>query len=85
MPFGICSWIVFGFIVGLIARAIMPGEQRMGFLRTTGLGIGGSFVGGAIASLLMGRGFHFHPADFIGAVIGAMILLFFFGRERRST
>ena len=37
--------VIVGFVVGLIARAIMPGVQHMGFIATTLLGIGGSFVG----------------------------------------
>jgi len=82
---GICGWIVFGFLAGLVARAILPGEQEMGFVKTTLLGVGGSFVGGAIASLLFGHPiWHFHPSGFIGAVIGAALLLIFFGRDRRS-
>ena len=43
--------IIVGFIVGLIARAIMPGMQHLGFIATTLLGIGGSIVGGLIARL----------------------------------
>jgi uncharacterized membrane protein YeaQ/YmgE (transglycosylase-associated protein family) len=40
------SWyIIVGFVVGLIARAIMPGAQHLGFVLTTLLGIGGSIVG----------------------------------------
>lgn len=80
---GICGWLVFGFLAGLVARALFPGDQPMGFVRTTLLGVGGSFVGGAIASLLFGHPlWHLHPAGFIGAVIGAFLLLVFFGRER---
>jgi uncharacterized membrane protein YeaQ/YmgE (transglycosylase-associated protein family) len=79
---GICGWIVFGFLAGLVARALMPGEQPMGFVKTTVLGVGGSFVGGAIASLLFGHPVtHLHPAGFIGAVIGSVLLLVVFGRE----
>ena len=48
----IVSWIVFGFLVGLIARAIYPGSQPMGLLMTTVLGVVGSFVGGTIANLV---------------------------------
>lgn len=71
-----CGWIVFGFFAGLVARAILPGEQKMGFIRTTLLGIAGSFVGGAIAALLYGNNlFAFQPSGFIGAVVGAIILL----------
>lgn len=81
---GLCGWIVFGFLAGLVARAFFPGEQKLGFIHTTLLGVGGSFVGGAISSLLMGHPlFHFHPSGFIGAVIGAIVLLAVFGRPRR--
>lgn len=83
---GLCGWIVFGFLVGLIARAIMPGTQRMGFLRTTLLGIGGSFAGGLIFSLLRGGdpfGRVLVPASFIGSIIGALLLLFLFGRTQQ--
>ena len=82
----ICGWIVFGFLAGLVARAIFPGEQQMGFVRTTLLGVGGSFVGGAVASLIFGHSFgHFHPSGFIGAVIGAILLLVVLGRDRRRS
>jgi len=43
--------IIVGFIIGLIARAIMPGVQGMGFIMTTLLGVGGSIVGGLIGRL----------------------------------
>ncbi len=80
---GVCGWIVFGFLAGLVARALFPGEQPMGFVRTTLLGVGGSFLGGAIASVLFGHPiWHLHPSGFIGAVIGSLLLLAFFGRER---
>ena len=48
--------ILIGFIVGLIARAVMPGMQHMGFWMTALVGIGGSFVGGMLARLLKTRG-----------------------------
>ena len=48
------SWIVIGFIVGLVARAIMPGRQSLGFVKTTGLGIAGALVGGLISWLFTG-------------------------------
>jgi uncharacterized membrane protein YeaQ/YmgE (transglycosylase-associated protein family) len=64
----------------------LPGDQPMGFIRTTLLGVGGSFVGGAIASLLYGHPiWHLHPSGFIGAVIGSVLLLVLFGRERSRT
>jgi len=64
--------IIIGFIVGLIARAIMPGVQHLGFVATTLLGIGGSIVGGLIARLFSkpAPGSSFHPAGLIMSIIG---------------
>lgn len=73
---GILLFIVFGLVVGLLARAIMPGEQRMGILMTTGLGVAGSFIGGFLASLFTDhRITDLHTAGLIGSVIGAIALL----------
>ncbi len=74
--------IVIGFIVGLIARAVMPGMQHLGFIATTLLGIGGSILGGLIARLFSKPepGSSFHPAGFIMSIIGALILLFIWGK-----
>jgi uncharacterized membrane protein YeaQ/YmgE (transglycosylase-associated protein family) len=70
--------IIVGFIVGWLARAVMPGAQHLGFIYTTLLGIGGSIVGGLIARLFSkpAPGSAFHPAGFIMSIIGAIILLF---------
>jgi uncharacterized membrane protein YeaQ/YmgE (transglycosylase-associated protein family) len=86
---GIIAWIVFGFIVGLIARALVPGRQRMGFILTTLLGIAGSIVGGLVATGLAGGSpREMHPVGFLGSLIGAIVLLLigiFATRSRRST
>ena len=74
--------IIVGFVVGLIARAILPGVQHLGFIMTTLLGIGGSILGGLIARLFSkpAPGSAFHPAGFILSIIGAIILLWIWGR-----
>lgn len=73
---GIIAWIVFGFIVGLIARAVVPGRQGMGFILTTVLGIAGSLIGGLVASAISGgSATGFQPSGFIGSLIGAVVLL----------
>ena len=46
------SWIVTGFLVGLLARAIVPGRQSLGFVLTVVLGVVGAFVGGMISSAI---------------------------------
>ncbi len=75
---GIIGMIVVGFIVGLIARAIMPGEQKFGFILTVILGIVGSvvagYLGGAMGFYQPGEG-----AGWIGSIIGAIIVLFIYG------
>lgn len=70
--------IVVGFVIGLVARAVMPGEQKLGLILTTVLGIVGSVVAGylgqAIGLYQAGQG-----AGFIGSVVGALIVLFGYG------
>jgi uncharacterized membrane protein YeaQ/YmgE (transglycosylase-associated protein family) len=66
-------WIVFGFFVGLIASALHPGEEPVGCLPTIGIGIGGSFIGGAI-NWMLGLGNHpFHPSGFLMSIVGGII------------
>jgi uncharacterized membrane protein YeaQ/YmgE (transglycosylase-associated protein family) len=69
-------FIVFGFIVGLLARAIMPGRQGMGMVMTTVLGVVGSLLGGFIASALSDvEPTRIHAAGFIGSILGALLVL----------
>lgn len=79
-------YIIVGFFAGLIARAIMPGDQHLGLTLTTLLGIGGSLVGGLIGRLFSkpAPGSAFHPAGLILSIIGALILLFIWGQLRPS-
>ena len=73
---GIIAWIVFGFIIGLLARAIVPGRQHMGFIMTTLLGVAGSLIGGLVANAITGGSMsEMHGAGFIGSLIGAVLLL----------
>jgi uncharacterized membrane protein YeaQ/YmgE (transglycosylase-associated protein family) len=66
--------IVIGFIVGLLAKLVMPGKDPGGFIVTTALGIAGSLLAsyGGRALGLYGSG---EAAGFIGAFLGAIILL----------
>jgi len=71
-------YVIVGFIIGLIARALMPGAQHLGFIATVILGIVGSFVGGLLGSLISRprEGSYFHPAGFLMSIVGALIVLF---------
>jgi len=69
--------LVVGFIVGLIARAVLPGIDTMGIIATTLVGIVGSIIGGLIGRAISQPepGSKFHPAGFIMSIVGAIILL----------
>jgi len=69
---------VIGFVVGLIARAILPGTQSLGIILTAVLGIAGAFLAG-FAGQAMGLYTPGQPAGFIASVIGAIVLLFIVG------
>lgn len=72
----ILFFILFGLIVGLLARAIMPGKQSMGLLATALVGIAGSFLGGFIGNLAYHRPFlEPHSSGLIGSILGALIVL----------
>jgi uncharacterized membrane protein YeaQ/YmgE (transglycosylase-associated protein family) len=78
---GIILFIIFGFVIGLLARAILPGRQSMGLIATTLLGIAGSFIGGFLASLVThDRITDLHTAGVIGSIVGAILLLVVAGR-----
>jgi uncharacterized membrane protein YeaQ/YmgE (transglycosylase-associated protein family) len=73
----IVTWIIFGAIIGVIARFLMPGRDPMGWIATIVLGIVGSFVGGYLGQLLFQGNASLPPpsAGWIGSIIGALIVL----------
>ena len=77
----IIGTIIVGLIVGLIARAIKPGNDSMGWIMTILLGIVGSFVATYLGSA-MGWYKAGEAAGWIASVIGAVILLFIYGMVR---
>ena len=76
--------IIIGFVVGLIARALVPGRDEAGFLVTSGLGIAGALLGSVI-----GRAFGMYgskdPTSLVMSVIGAVIVLLAYRRFFAST
>jgi uncharacterized membrane protein YeaQ/YmgE (transglycosylase-associated protein family) len=73
--FGILGWIIFGLIVGVIAKLVMPGKDPGGIIVTMLLGIVGAVLGGYAAMGLYG------PADSAGifmSILGAVIVLFIY-------
>ncbi len=72
----IIGWCLFGLIVGGLARLLVAGPQRLGCLGTIALGVTGSLVGGWLGSVLFGGPIdQFQPAGFLGALVGAILLL----------
>ena len=75
--------IIVGLIVGALARFVMPGEQKMGWILTGLLGVGGSllagFVGQALGWYKVGQ-----TAGWIASVVGALVLLFVVQKVRGS-
>jgi uncharacterized membrane protein YeaQ/YmgE (transglycosylase-associated protein family) len=84
---GIVSWAVWGLFVGMIARLLLPGKQRLGIVLTIviGIGIAGSLVGGFIATeaLDIGDSDDFDFGSFIIAVLASVALLAIFDRVSR--
>lgn len=72
---GLLSWLITGLIVGAIARLLVPGRQNLGCLGTIALGILGSLVGGTLFNVLAGNGLQLRTSGFLGAILGAVILL----------
>jgi uncharacterized membrane protein YeaQ/YmgE (transglycosylase-associated protein family) len=73
----IVSWAVWGLFVGVIARLLLPGRHRLGFLLTVVLGIGGSLLGGVIATqwLDIADTDNFDFGSFLIAVLTSVLLL----------
>jgi len=82
----VLMWIVFGLIVGIVAKFLMPARDPRGFIFTVVLGIVGALIGGFLGRImgLYGEG---DSAGFVMAVVGAMVLLAVFrfigGRPQR--
>jgi uncharacterized membrane protein YeaQ/YmgE (transglycosylase-associated protein family) len=80
------SWIVFGLIVGALARLVLSGSDPMSLIATMLLGVAGSIAGGFIGSLFMGSGnTGFQPAGFFFSVVGATLLLLLVRKIRGTT
>ena len=80
--FGLLGWIVFGLIVGIVAKLLMPGRDLGGFIITALLGIAGAVLGGFIVRAMgfYGAG---EAAGFLMSTLGAVVLLFLYHKLRR--
>ncbi|MCA1581264.1 MAG: GlsB/YeaQ/YmgE family stress response membrane protein [Acidobacteria bacterium] len=82
---GILGWIIFGLVIGALAKFVMPGRDGGGIIVTTLLGMVGALLGGFLGRAL-GLYREGEPAGFIGALVGALVVLFIYramtGRRR---
>lgn len=71
--FSIISWLIYGVIVGVLAKALHPGEDPIGFLPTIGIGVAGSYVGGLLSWVLELGSTAFAPSGILMGVVGGVI------------
>ena len=79
----ILGTIVVGFIVGLIARAVKPGDDKLGWIMTTVLGVAGSLAA-TYAGEAMGWYAPGQPAGWLASVVGAIVLLVIYGLVKKK-
>lgn len=82
MEFGFFAWIGIGLLVGILARFLVPGEDKMGIIWTILLGIGGALLGGYVAPML-GLPLHSLLWKIVAATGGAVVLVLIFRLIRR--
>ena len=81
--FSIIGTLLVGLVVGLIARAVKPGHDKLGWIMTSLLGVAGAFVATYVG---VGMGWYTQgtPAGWIASVLGAVVLLVLYGFVRRD-
>ena len=73
-------WVVFGLLVGAIAKFTHPGNEPVGFLPTLLIGVAGSFIGGLVNYMISG-GSQFKPAGLIMSVLGGVLFCYIWRRS----
>jgi uncharacterized membrane protein YeaQ/YmgE (transglycosylase-associated protein family) len=81
---GILWTLLIGFVAGLLARALKPGDDKLGFFMTILLGIGGALLARYVGGALGWYG-PTDPAGFIASVVGAILLLVIFAMFRKKS
>lgn len=81
--FNLLVWCVYGLFVGSIAKAIVPGEERMGFFQTIAVGVAGSYMGGAILYLL-GSYNSVSPSGILMGIAGGILSLVLYNKLTKA-
>lgn len=77
--FSLIVWCVYGLFVGSLAKAIVPGNESFGFVKTVALGVAGSYMGGVIM-YLMGQYESLSPAGIFMGVAGGVLSLVLYNK-----
>jgi uncharacterized membrane protein YeaQ/YmgE (transglycosylase-associated protein family) len=77
------TWLVYGLLVGSIAKAIVPGEENFGFVKTVALGVAGSYAGGAVLYLI-GQYESLSPAGIFMGVAGGILSLVVYNKLTKN-
>lgn len=72
-------WVVYGLLVGSVSKALVPGEENFGFVKTVALGVAGSYMGGAIL-YLVGQYEALSPAGLFMGIAGGVISLVLYNK-----
>jgi uncharacterized membrane protein YeaQ/YmgE (transglycosylase-associated protein family) len=80
----VLGWIVFGLIVGVVGKLLMPGKDPGGFIATIAIGIIGALIGGFLGRLF-GVYSENDPVGFVMAVVGAIVFLWLYRLLTRRT
>lgn len=81
--FDLLIWAVYGIFVGSIAKALVPGEENFGFLKTVALGVVGSYAGGSMLYLL-GRYESVSPTGVFMGIVGSIVSLLVYNKIKTN-
>jgi len=73
------TWLVYGLLVGSVSKALVPGDENFGFVKTVALGVAGSYMGGAIL-YLVGQYEALSPAGLFMGIAGGVISLVLYNK-----
>jgi len=81
--FSLLTWCVYGLLVGSVTKALVPGEENFGFVKTVALGVAGSYCGGAIL-YMVGKYEELSPSGIFMGVAGGVIALVLYNKLQKS-
>lgn len=77
--FSLLIWMIYGIIVGSIAKAIVPGQENFGFIKTVAVGVTGSYLGGAML-YLFGKSTEVEPSGIFMGIAGGTLAIVLYNK-----